>query len=256
MAPAIPLLRTSTMTEHDNRQPPPEVGFCTSEQVLESLVQERESDRRRLRLAVLFAVLFHTALLAVTLPDFGTRAFERPSRPRKVFLVQQPRFQPPPPQKAQAPKPQEKRKRIPVPDPTPDDPEPIEVPEVNVPEIDLLELGPDVFGIPDRPPGGPGLGESGPVHVTGGISPPLKIYYPPPRFTEEARQARLQGAVLLQAVIDTEGNVTRLKVLKGLPLGLTDMAVETAATWKFKPALRDGKPAAVYFHLLINFRLQ
>ena len=62
--------------------------------------------------------------------------------------------------------------------------------------------------------------------------------------------------MLLKAVLDPEGNVTRLEVIKGLPLGLTESAMETVAQWKYKPATRNGMPVAVYLHLAINFSIQ
>ncbi len=62
--------------------------------------------------------------------------------------------------------------------------------------------------------------------------------------------------MILQAIIDAMGNVADVQVLKGLPLGLTESAIETVKEWQYKPATLDGKPVAVYLNLLINFSLQ
>jgi protein TonB len=94
------------------------------------------------------------------------------------------------------------------------------------------------------------------VALGGSIKPPIKTYFPQPRYTEEARQAQVQGVVILEAVIDAKGNVSRVKVLKGLAAGLTASATETAKQWKFKPATLEGKPVAVFFVLTISFSLQ
>ena len=48
----------------------------------------------------------------------------------------------------------------------------------------------------------------------------------------------------------------QIKVLKDLPLGLTESAVETVAAWRFEPAKRGGVPVPVFFHLQIRFSLQ
>jgi protein TonB len=66
----------------------------------------------------------------------------------------------------------------------------------------------------------------------------------------------VQGIVILEAIIDAMGNVTNIKILKGLPMGLSDTAVEAAANWKFKPATRNGVPVPVFFNLTIRFSLQ
>ena len=74
--------------------------------------------------------------------------------------------------------------------------------------------------------------------------------------SEKARQERIQGLVILRLVIDQTGEVTEVDVLKGLPYGLTESAIETVEGWEFEPALHDGKPVSVLYNITINFRLQ
>ena len=89
------------------------------------------------------------------------------------------------------------------------------------------------------------------------MNPPVKINAPQPQYTEIARKARIQGVVIVQAIIDKEGNVTSVKLLKGLPMGLDTAALDAIKRWKFKPAtLADGRPVAVYYTLTVNFQLQ
>ncbi|MCB1101000.1 MAG: energy transducer TonB [Kiritimatiellae bacterium] len=57
-------------------------------------------------------------------------------------------------------------------------------------------------------------------------------------------------------MIDKGGNVTDAKVLKGLPMGLDEKAIEAIKTWTFKPATLHGNPVSVYYNLTVNFRLQ
>ena len=94
-----------------------------------------------------------------------------------------------------------------------------------------------------------------PYRVGGNVTRPEKVAGDPPQYSEEARMARVQGVVIVEAVIDEEGKVTDAKVLKGLPMGLSEAALEAIQAWEFKPAMLDGKPVAVYYALTVNFTL-
>ena len=217
--------------------------------------EERES-KIRTRIAVAVAILLHMVLFVLSMPEMEAKPL-RVGRQQEVYMVQQIRFNPPPPQRQQQiPKSAEKRKKVPIPDPTPDEPEPIVVENVDVPETDLTDLDDAVFGVPNVPQGFGRYPGSGPMKVGGSVLPPRKTYSPAPPYTEEARQGRIQGVVILEAIIDAEGHVRDVKVLKGLPMGLTESAVETAMQWKFEPATLQGEPVAVYFSLTIRFSLQ
>ncbi len=221
---------------------------------LDTEVEDREA-RVRIRIAIAVAVLLHLGLAIVTLPQLVDEPY-RVGPQRDVYVVQQVRFKPPPPQaKQQVPKQKRLAKKIPIPDPTPDEPEPIIVEQVDLPEADLSDLDSVVFGAESIPsiPGGMGRW---PMKVGGGVLPPQKIYTPQPLYTEEARLARIQGVVILEAIIDEKGTVQQVKVLKGLPEGLSESAVKTAKEWTFKPATLDGRPVPVYFNLTVRFSLQ
>lgn len=94
-----------------------------------------------------------------------------------------------------------------------------------------------------------------PIHVGGDVQKPVKVSAPQPAYTEEARTARIQGVVIAQATIRRDGTVSSVKVLKGLPMGLSEKAVEAIETWKFEPATLNGQPVDVYYNLTVNFRL-
>jgi protein TonB len=220
-----------------------------SQERLETYMYEEAEDNRTLRWAVVVAVIFHLGLVLVNLPELRSAVTTAAEKP-KVYVVQQVRFKPPPPQEQkQLPKP--KSKKVPIPDPTPDEPEPIrlEEPETfDMPVVDDL-----VIGIPEAPPEPE---PDGPIYVTGDVQKPEKISAPAPQYTEIARKARIQGVVIVQAIIDEQGNVTNVQVLKGLPMGLSESAVDAVKQWKFKPATLNAKPVAVYFNLTVNFQLQ
>ncbi len=88
------------------------------------------------------------------------------------------------------------------------------------------------------------------------VTAPRATHKEPPRYTEPARKERIQGLVILRLVIDETGEVTEIDVLKGLPYGLTESAIETVERWEFEPALHNGKPVSVLYNITINFRLQ
>ena len=90
------------------------------------------------------------------------------------------------------------------------------------------------------------------MNVGANVTAPLRIFAPQPQYTEEARRARVQGVVILQAIVDCRGNVTDITVLKGLPLGLTEAAIDAISRWRFEPARLDGRPVSVYYNLTVN----
>jgi TonB family protein len=215
----------------------------------EIFAQEYEEDRKYMRIAIAAAVIIHIVIFLITVPEIVAQAGE--SKKQKVYVVQQVRFKPPPPKQQQdIPKP--KSKKVPIPDPTPDEPEPIRLPEEIQPEIDIPDTD-IIFGIPEGPPAAE---PEGPIRVGGDVKPPEKITAPSPQYTEIARKARIQGVVIIEAIIDKEGIVTNVKVLKGLPMGLDNAAADAVSKWRFKPATLNGKPVAVIYNLTVNFRLQ
>jgi TonB family protein len=107
--------------------------------------------------------------------------------------------------------------------------------------------------------GGVALGQEAPAgppyRVGGEVTRPEKVAGETPQYTELARRARVTGVVILEAVIDEQGNVTETRVLKGLPMGLDRQAVDAVKTWKFNPATLRGRPVPVYYVLTVNFQL-
>lgn len=86
-------------------------------------------------------------------------------------------------------------------------------------------------------------------------SAPVPIRTANPEYTEEARNAKIEGAVLIEAVIDENGIPTEPKVVRTLDKGLDQKALEAVRQWRFKPGLKDGTPVAVSVTIEINFRL-
>jgi protein TonB len=80
------------------------------------------------------------------------------------------------------------------------------------------------------------------------------IYRVNPVYPTLAVKARVAGTVILEAVVDEEGGITTLKVLKGHPL-LVDAAVEAVRQWKYSPTILNGEPVPVIATVTVVFRL-
>jgi protein TonB len=105
---------------------------------------------------------------------------------------------------------------------------------------------------------GTGNGDDVALPIGGAISRPQIIpgTKVEPRYTELARQAHLQGVVVLRAVIDERGNVIDIQLLKRLQFGLDEEAVKAVSQWKFTPALLHGRPVKVFFDLTVVFQMR
>jgi protein TonB len=96
---------------------------------------------------------------------------------------------------------------------------------------------------------------AGPMRVGGDVKAPIVDNRAQPDYTETARKARIAGVVIVEAIIDKNGNVDDVKVVKGLPMGLADEAVKAVKKWKFKPGTHNGQAVATIFNLTVNFKL-
>jgi TonB family protein len=83
----------------------------------------------------------------------------------------------------------------------------------------------------------------------------LITYKPEPGFTERARQENVAGVIRLRAVLAADGRVKHILVIKGLPHGLTEKAVEAARRIRFTPATVEGRPVSQFVVLEYNFNI-
>jgi len=97
--------------------------------------------------------------------------------------------------------------------------------------------------------------QSRPATVTTNIIPAEIISKPTPVYTEEARQKKIEGEVLLEVVLEATGRIHVVRVVHGLGHGLDDAAVRAAEQIRFKPAMRDGQPSDSTAVLHIIFQL-
>ena len=76
-----------------------------------------------------------------------------------------------------------------------------------------------------------------------------------PVYTDEAKAAKISGAVLLSVVIGTDGLAHDINVVNGIDSGLDLSAVAAVQQWHFEPGMKDGEPVAVRAQIEVNFRL-
>jgi len=92
------------------------------------------------------------------------------------------------------------------------------------------------------------------VRVSSGVSTGLLIRRVQPNYPPLARQARIQGQVVLQAEISKEGAIQNLQLISGHPM-LAPAAIEAVKQWRYKPYLLNGEPVAVDTQVIVNFTL-
>ena len=81
------------------------------------------------------------------------------------------------------------------------------------------------------------------------------MYAPEPQFSEEARKVRLSGNVLVYLQVDPHGRPMKVRVLRGIGMGLDEKAVEAVSLYKFKPAMENGHPVTVEMQVEVNFEI-
>jgi protein TonB len=143
-----------------------------------------------------------------------------------------------------------------VPFPTADPPEPVTertpVIDYEGPTFDTPVLINDVA----EPPRSPGLLRAGSHDVTNPVLiPDSKVA---PDYPELARTVRIQGRVILEAVILRDGTVAEVSVLQCTKpdLGFEEAAIEAIRQWRYEPGRQNGVPVDVYFTVVVEFALQ
>jgi periplasmic protein TonB len=128
----------------------------------------------------------------------------------------------------------------------------------------------DGGGVGDRrgtgagPGDGPGIGPGrygnigGDIYQPGsGVTMPVPVHQEKPQYTIEAMRARIQGAVVVECVVQPTGECAQLRVLRSLDsrLGLDQQALRAAAAWRFSPGTRLGQPVAVVVTIQVGFSI-
>ena len=245
-----------------------------------NILGERYEGSKPFKVAAVAALFFHFLIFWIAFP-FLSDQIMIPSR--DVLVLKQLALPSRPaggsPQQAQAVQPRETTPKpnpvlVPIPDPTPFEPEPMERPErLDTPSV-MDEISTELNIGEISAPGGRGQGGSGTgsgassgsgnaagsgdgIYSLGsGVTSPVPLVQTTPSYTDEGVKAKVQGVVLLRAVIRKDGRVTDLEVLRGLGYGLDEKAIEEIATkWKFRPGTYKGKPVDVLATIEVMFNL-
>jgi len=126
-------------------------------------------------------------------------------------------------------------------------------------EVDYLFDDLEIGGTTGDMDTGFGDGFGGPVlnAGTGDVPEPILIYRVEPDYPDPARKARVDGFVLLEAIINKRGDVVNIKVLQSPPAkyGFAEKAIEAVSQWKFKPSIYKGRPVNVRIRFSVEFSL-
>jgi TonB family protein len=222
--------------------------------VMEMVFNDAGSDKY-MRLAVCIALYLVLAMLWMPGFSFGDKVFTvntEEAQPQKRKVLK------PPPEKPleRVQTKDRKTKKMPMPDLTPEEPEPVVEPDPP-PEPEILPTDDWEIGIPDAPPEPQGdtIARVGQV----GVEPPVFTKKVTPDYPDKAVKIRLQGYVILEAILRKDGSVDDIKILRGLgkgKFGFEEAAAQALKAWQFLPGKVNGKPADVRMTLKIDFVLQ
>ncbi len=141
-------------------------------------------------------------------------------------------------------------------------PQPLAAPEAEAPSgVEGGVVGGVEGGVPGGVVGGvvggtgPGTGEGEPLRVGGDVKPPQLINKVEPSYPEAARKARMEGVVILEAIITASGAVEEVKVLKSVNPLLDAAATRAVQQWKYRPATLNGRAVRVYLTVTVTFNL-
>jgi protein TonB len=201
------------------------------------------------------AGLLHVAALWLPLPSGAEVEIpELPTRP-PIALTE---FEIPPPSTPapERPSPRQFVRKVPLPAPEPLQVEPLSEPtRSRLPELEPEGL-PNWIGAGPAPP----APSAGPVDERAlGLERPEPLPgRAEPAYPEGARRIKLQGVVVLQALITESGDVESIEVVRETHAGagFGDAAVDAVSTWKYRPGRIAGRPVAVLLTVVVEFKLR
>jgi periplasmic protein TonB len=241
----------------------------------DSLIESGNRLKTKRGMTTTISFVFQVGLIGilVLIPLLFTEAL--PKTQLMTFLVAPPPPPPPPPPPAAAPVHVVKQVQTDIingqlrtPTKIPEKVQMIKEEEAPPP---MMAAGGVVGGVPGGVPGGQmggvigGIISSAPVavpkvatpqrvRVSQGVTQGLLVRKVQPTYPPLARQARIQGSVLLQAEISKAGDIENLRLISGHPM-LAPAAIEAVKQWKYKPYILNGEPVEVETQITVNFTL-
>jgi protein TonB len=132
-------------------------------------------------------------------------------------------------------------------------PQDISVAALSMADPGTISGGVDVPALLEPPPLASVPRPAAPVRV-GTVQPPRRIHHEPPVYPQSALLARVEGTVVLEAVIGTSGTVQEVRVVRSVPL-LDQAALDAVRRWTYTPTLLSGVPVPVVMTVQVEFRL-
>jgi protein TonB len=231
----------------------------------------------RFRSAAITVVLHGVVLAAIVVIPLMSMTDQLPKPPLMMaFVASVPPPPPPPPPPAPAAPTERAAKRIEELSTDTTFAAPVEIPEEIAPETGLVRggvagmpggveggvpggiVGGVLGGLPSEvppPPPPPAPIVADPVRVGGAITQPALEYKVPPEYPEVALVAQLQGTVILEATVDTQGRVEAVRVLRSVGL-LDDAAVAAVRQWRYRPLTLNGLPTPFILTVTVAFELE
>ena len=191
------------------------------------------AQRRLVTRALVGALVVHAAVLVARMPNWGPEPVRVDAPIEQAMKVQF--LSPPEPPKAPPKPPEPERKKVPRPDPRPDEPEPVKAAPPPA---------------PPAPVATPQPAQTGPVRVAAGQGPGL-VKKVEPRYPPMARTARIEGSVVVDAVILKDGTVSEVKVLSSTSELFNQACIDAVRQWRFTPGPQD-----VILTVTVNFTLR
>lgn len=111
------------------------------------------------------------------------------------------------------------------------------------------------YGVGYGPGSDQGTGDGIYTPGSGGVTAPIPIITPEAEFSDEARRQRYQGICLITVIIDSHGYPQNPRVVQTLGMGLDEKALDAVRHYRFKPAMKNGRPVPVRITVEVNFRL-
>ncbi|MBS1815419.1 MAG: energy transducer TonB [Acidobacteria bacterium] len=93
------------------------------------------------------------------------------------------------------------------------------------------------------------------IEGTSPLTAPRIIDQVQPEYSEEARRQKITGDVLLSFVVDVNGKPKCIQVVRPLGHGLDEKAIEAVSQWRFRPAMKEGKPVPVQLRASVFFKI-
>ena len=200
-------------------------------------LQGDPAQRRIITRSLAAALVLHATILVAKMPDWGPDPVRVDAPAEQSMKVQF--LRPPPPPKTPPKPPEPVTKKVPRPDPTPDEPEPIVAPPP-----------PPEPSASTAPPSPTPAQAMGPLRVSPGQGPGL-IKKVEPRYPPIAQAARVEGTVVVDAVIRQDGTVSDVKVLSSSNRMFEQACIDAVRQWRFTPSPQD-----VVLTVTVNFKLR